>query len=265
MAGSNDFRNFEQAGWTDNSVAISYHRQLSEVTRGCIAELVRAAHVKTGDKVLDVACGAGYVAAAARDNGADATGVDFSAIQIQLARQIYPGIEFIEGDAEALPFTDGAFDAVLNSFGMPHVPNPDRAAAEAHRVLKSSGRFAYASWCEATKCVAFSMIYDAIRAHGSLDVGLPPGPNFFGYGEPGYATDLLVRAGFTDVSAVEVPWFGAFLLPMRSSKRFPPPPYAPQRSSIVRARRASQASRTICATRLRASNKMLLMSFHRLR
>jgi hypothetical protein len=51
----------------------------------------------------------------------------------------------------------------------------------------------------------FSMAYDAIRAHGSLDVGLPPGPDFFGCGRPNYAAEMLRRAGFLDVSIKEVP------------------------------------------------------------
>ena len=199
------FREFERAGWSDNSTAQSYHQHLGHVTSGCIPDLLDAAGFKRGDKVLDVACGAGYVAAAAHDRGADAVGVDFSASQVRLAEQTYPGIRFVEGDAEALPFTDGEFAAVLNAFGLPHIPDADKAAAEARRVLKPGGRFAYASWCEASKCIGFSMVYDAVRAHGSLDVGLPPGPNFFGYGDPGYATDMLTRAGFTDVSVKEVP------------------------------------------------------------
>lgn len=205
MTEINSFREFEHAGWDNNSVVASYHRHLSEVTRGCIPELIRATGLQAGDEVLDVACGAGYVAAAARDQGAEATGVDFSAAQVRLAEETYPDIRFIEGDAEALPFRDGEFDVVLNSFGLPHVSNPEKAAAEAHRVLKSGGRFAYASWCDATKCVAFAMIYDAIRAHGSLAVELPPGPNFFDYGDPNFATDMLRRAGFTNVSITEVP------------------------------------------------------------
>jgi SAM-dependent methyltransferase len=145
------------------------------------------------------------VAAAAHDRGADSIGVDFSAAQVRLAEQTYPHIRFVEGDAEALPFEDGEFDAVLNAFGMPHAANPDKVAAEAHRVLKPAGRFAYASWCEPEKCIAFSMAYDAIRAHGSLDVGLPPGPDFFGCGRPNYAAEMLRRAGFLDVSIKEVP------------------------------------------------------------
>jgi SAM-dependent methyltransferase len=205
MVVSNAFRDFEHAGWGNDTTAIAYHRHLGEVTSQCIPELIRAASLKAGDKVLDVACGAGYVAAAARDRGAEVVGVDFSAAQVRLAEQTYPDIRFIEGDAEALPFAEGEFDAVLNAFGLPHIPNPDKAAAEAYRVLKPTGRFAYASWCEATKCIGFSMIYDAIRAHGSLDVGLPAGPNFFGYGDLNYATEMLDRAGFTNVSATEVP------------------------------------------------------------
>jgi SAM-dependent methyltransferase len=199
------FRDFEHAGWSDNATAHSYHQHVAKVTTGCIPDLLDGAAFKRGDRVLDVACGAGYVAAAAHERGASAIGVDFSPSQVKLAEQTYPAIRFIEGDAEALPFADNEFDAVLNAFGLPHIPNADKAAAEACRVLRPGGRFAYASWGEASKCVGFSMVYDAVRAHGSLDAGLPPGPNFFGFGDPAYARALLGGAGFIDVSMKEVP------------------------------------------------------------
>jgi SAM-dependent methyltransferase len=205
MPASQTFREFEHAGWIDNSVGLSYHCNLGEVTRACIPALLEAVCLNTGDRVLDVACGAGYVAAAARDRGAHAVGVDFSLAQVRLAEQSYPGMQFIEGDAEALPFADAEFDVVFNAFGLPHVPNPDLATAEAYRVLKPGGRFAYASWGEAAKCIGMSMFYDAIRIHGSLDVGLPPGPNFFNYGNSDFAKDMLGRAGFGNVLAKEVP------------------------------------------------------------
>ena len=83
------FREFEHAGWVDDTVALSYHRHLGEVTRACVPELLGAASLKAGDRILDVACGAGYLAAAARDQGAEAVGVDFSAAQVQLAEQSY--------------------------------------------------------------------------------------------------------------------------------------------------------------------------------
>jgi SAM-dependent methyltransferase len=205
MSTHDAFSAFEHAGWTDESLARAYHGQLADVTRQSIPRLLAAVGVKPGDRVLDVACGCGYVAAAARDQGAEAVGLDFSATQVRLAKQAYPGIEFAEGDAEALPFSEAQFDVVLNAFGFPHFANPDKAAGEAHRVLKPGGRFAYVSWAEASKCIAVAMVYDAIRAHGSFEVGLPPGPSFFSYGDPVYAKELLGRAGFARISTEEIP------------------------------------------------------------
>jgi SAM-dependent methyltransferase len=205
MSASEPFKTFEHAGWSDASRVLAYHRRLSDVTGQAIPALLDSGGVKAGDRVLDVACGGGYVTAAARERGADTVGVDFSAAQLDLARETYPDIQFLEGDAEDLPFPDASFDIVLNCFGFPHLAAPEKAAGEAFRVLKGGGRFAYASWAEPAKCLALAMVYDAIRAHGSLDVGLPAGPNFFAYGDTAYAGELLGAAGFVDVSAKDVP------------------------------------------------------------
>jgi ubiquinone/menaquinone biosynthesis C-methylase UbiE len=205
MSLTESFKAFEHAGWTDGALARAYNRQLAEVTRQSIPNLLEAVALRSGDRVLDVACGAGHVAATARDLGADATGLDFSETQVQMAKRAHPDIVFVEGDAEALSFPEAQFDVVLNAFGFPHFANPDKAAAEAYRVLRPGGRFAYVSWASAEKCTAVAMVYDAIRAHGSLDVGLPPGPGFFSYGEPAYAEELLTRAGFERIVTKDVP------------------------------------------------------------
>jgi ubiquinone/menaquinone biosynthesis C-methylase UbiE len=205
MTASESFRDFERKGWSSAATTAAYHRHIAALTTSCIPELLRAAAVGVGDRVLDVACGAGYVAAAARDVGADATGIDFSAEQVRLAQESYPGLAMIAGDALALPFADGSFDVVLNAFGLPRVADHAQVAREACRVLAPGGRFAYASWCAPDKCIAFSLVYDAIRAHGTLDVGLPVGPDFFACGEQGYARAMLARAGFADVHVVELP------------------------------------------------------------
>ena len=67
--------------------------------------------------------------------GARVTAVDFSSAMVELARSQNPGIEFREGDAEALPFPEGSFDAVVMNFGMLHLASPERAVSEALRVL----------------------------------------------------------------------------------------------------------------------------------
>ena len=171
------FREFEQAGWESARVVAKYHEHLSGVTTQSVEALLDAAGIRSGSRILDVATGAGYIAGAAAQRGADAIGIDFSAVQVQMACDRYPSVRFEQADAEALPFDPQSFDAVVNGFGMHHFPNPDIALREAFRVLKAGGRIAFTVWDKSA--VGFGAVYAAIRAHGSLDVGLPTGPNFF--------------------------------------------------------------------------------------
>src|SRR5205814_1011116 len=101
-----------------------------------------AAVVKPGDKVLDVCCGTGDLALAARAEGGDVTGLDFSEPMLERARRKAPEIEWIEGDALALPYAAGSFDAVTIGFGLRNLANPERGLAELRRVLRSGGRVA---------------------------------------------------------------------------------------------------------------------------
>jgi ubiquinone/menaquinone biosynthesis C-methylase UbiE len=136
--------------------------------------LLDAAAIRQGSRVLDVATGAGYIAAVAAQRGADPVGIDISAEQVRMARVRYPTVRFEQADAEALPFDSHTFDAVVNGFGMCHFPNPDIALREAFRVLKRGGRVAFTVWDTPERAVAVGALYAAVRAHGSMDVGLPP-------------------------------------------------------------------------------------------
>src|SRR5215472_8336554 len=94
------FHDFEQAGW--EAVAGNYNNSWAWVTTQSIEPLLDAADVGKGTRVLDVACGPGYVAGAARARGAIATGIDFSAAMILEAQRRYPDVDFRQGDAEDL-------------------------------------------------------------------------------------------------------------------------------------------------------------------
>jgi SAM-dependent methyltransferase len=165
------FREFERAGWEDSGVVTKYHKHLSDITTQSVDALLDAAGVRNGSRVLDVATGAGYVAGAAAQRGADVIGIDFSAAQVHMARERYPAVRFEQADAEALPFDPDPFDAVVNGFGMCHFPDPDVALREAFRVLKRGGRVAFTVWDTPERAVGFGAVYAAVRAHGSLDVG----------------------------------------------------------------------------------------------
>jgi SAM-dependent methyltransferase len=199
------FRDFEQQGWSAQEVATAYHDHFSPLTTQAIGALLDAVRVRPGMWVADVATGAGYVAAAAAARGAEVVGIDFSSTQLALARQLYPDLEFRQGDAGALPLPDDSFDAVISNFGMPHFPDPDAFLREAYRVLRSTGRVAFSTWASPQECVGFGVIYSAVQAHGRMDVPLPPGPNFFLFGDSVQCERSLQAAGFRSVTVTRVP------------------------------------------------------------
>src|SRR5438045_2607574 len=96
------FHEFEQAGW--QRAAAHYAGAFGPLMSQAIAPLLDAAVVSPGARLLDVATGPGYAAAAAHARGAAVIGVDFSRAMLDLARAAHPGPEFREGDAQALPF-----------------------------------------------------------------------------------------------------------------------------------------------------------------
>jgi demethylmenaquinone methyltransferase / 2-methoxy-6-polyprenyl-1,4-benzoquinol methylase len=101
---------------------------------------VRAIDPQPGERVLDLAAGTGTSSAAIAKKGAQVTALDLSAGMIEVGRERHPDIEFVEGDAEHLPFDDETFDAVTISFGLRNVNDPMAALSEMIRVLKPGGR-----------------------------------------------------------------------------------------------------------------------------
>jgi ubiquinone/menaquinone biosynthesis C-methylase UbiE len=115
-------------------------------------DLVARAEPKPGERVLDVACGTGIVVRAvlpiAGPNGR-VTGVDFSPEMLAVARTRVPGeapVEWYEASAEALPFSDAAFDLVLCQQGLQFFPDKPGAIREFWRVLAPGGRVALSVW-----------------------------------------------------------------------------------------------------------------------
>lgn len=106
--------------------------------------------IQPGAQLLDVACGAGQLSLIAARAGAQVTGCDIASNWLVQARRSAAAegltIVFEEGDAEALPYGDASFDAVVSLIGAMFAPHPERVVAEFTRVCRPGGLIAMANW-----------------------------------------------------------------------------------------------------------------------
>lgn len=112
--------------------------------------LCEALDLRAGQKVLDVAAGNGNVTLAAARRWCEVVSTDYVPALLERGRERAAAerlaIEFREADAEALPFADGSFDAVVSTFGVMFTADQDKAAAELVRVCKPGGKIGLANW-----------------------------------------------------------------------------------------------------------------------
>ncbi len=136
----------QQATWASGDYAVV------GTTLQIVGEsLCEAMDLRAGSRVLDVAAGNGNVTLAAARRWCDVVSTDYVPALLQRGRERAQAerlqhIEFREADAEALPFDDGAFDAVVSTFGCMFAPNPRRVAAELLRVCRPGGQIGMANW-----------------------------------------------------------------------------------------------------------------------
>lgn len=135
----------QQAAWSSGNYAV-----VGTTLQIVGEQLCEALDLRPGSKVLDVAAGNGMASLAAARRWCRVTSTDYVPALLQAGRaraeaEGHP-IEFIEADAEALPFDDNDFDTVLSTFGVMFTPNQERAASELVRVCKPGGRIGLANW-----------------------------------------------------------------------------------------------------------------------
>jgi SAM-dependent methyltransferase len=135
----------QQATWASGDFSVVAARILYQAEQLC-----ETAELQAGWRVLDVATGSGNAALAAARRGCETVGVDYVPALLERGRIRAEAerlaVEFIEGDAEQLPFATASFDAVLSIYGVMFAPNHQRAAAELLRVCRPGGRIALACW-----------------------------------------------------------------------------------------------------------------------
>ena len=143
MDGIAQFKEAQKEGWKNFA-------PLETITTPAAARLARFAGISPGMRMLDVGCGTGVVAITAARLGARVDAIDLTPQLLECAREnariAHVEIEFLEGDAEQLPFRDGEFDAVLSQFAHMFAPRPEVTTGEMLRVLRPGGTIAFSTW-----------------------------------------------------------------------------------------------------------------------
>jgi SAM-dependent methyltransferase len=208
-----EFREKQRDQWDGAAVGWNEWSDFIDKHAGVVAELlVKAAGIKEGDRVVDVACGYGEPSlTAARTVGPDGTVVatDISAEMLNFGRQRadangIENIEFMHSDASSLDFPAESFDAAVSRWGIIFEPDGEGAAAKVKGFLKPGSRFAISSWGppERVPFIAVAMK----TAMDKLDVPPPPP------GTPGPLSrpteeaigGLLEGGGFSDIQVEEL-------------------------------------------------------------
>ncbi|MGI9080350.1 MAG: class I SAM-dependent methyltransferase [Acidimicrobiales bacterium] len=192
------FARWERQVWETR--AAPYARGMVGLTAGAADALLDAAAVGGGSQVLDVATGPGVVAVAAQHRGASVVAVDQAEAMVSLARAA--GVDARQAGAEQLPFTDGAFDAVVAGFLLNHLARPAAAIAELARVCR--GRLALSVW-DAPAANPVLGLFGSVASSVASSV-VPPGPESDRFADDERFTTLLTGAGLDDVAVERVTW-----------------------------------------------------------
>lgn len=203
MIDTEAFRQFEKAGWEDR--AANYDRFFTAVSDRNIQPILDASRVGPGLRVLDCACGAGNLAAAAAARGASVIGIDIAERVVAVAKAHHPHVDFRVADAEHLAFPDAEFDAVISNLLIPHLPQPEAGVAEMVRVLKPGGLLVASMWDLPSRSRLTGVMVEAVMEVGAPPPpGIPVGPPTFRYSDEGELAGLLRSAGLDKVGIERV-------------------------------------------------------------
>ncbi len=165
-------------------------RFIAEGIEHCVIRLAP----KPGERVLDVATGTGWTSRRVADHGAKVTGIDIAEGMLAAAREIAGerslDIDYRLADAEALPFADGEFDAVISTCGVMFAGNREAAAAELARVCRKGGRLALMTWPPESKAVELRKVLAPYMPPPPS----PPPPSPFDWGRPEWLEETLGAA-----------------------------------------------------------------------
>jgi SAM-dependent methyltransferase len=195
----------ERRAWAGQADA--YAGSFAKLCAYTVPQLLDAAGVTAGTRVLDVGTGSGTVAAAACGRGAKVTAVDAEPSMVAVAARAAPGADVRLAALPELPFAEGEFDAVVGNFVLNHVGRPRTALGELRRVMRPGGRIAITIWA-VPAAAGQALLGRAVQAAGVARPAHLPAldpDDDFPRTEQGLAA-LLAAAGLTEVGCDILRW-----------------------------------------------------------
>lgn len=193
-------------GWQlEGNAPLAYDTHIVDVfLRDYSRRLVEIAAIKPGDRVLDVACGTGFVTQLVANkigSAGQVVGFDLNAGMLARAkdsRETAVAIEWRLGNATDMPFGDATFDCVICQHGLQFIPNKAAAVSEMHRVLADRGRIVISVWRSIEHCPWQAAIADALDRNMGHEQATQI-RSAFNFGDADQLKQVIVTAGFRDV------------------------------------------------------------------
>jgi SAM-dependent methyltransferase len=137
------------------------------------------------------------------------TGLDLSSEMLAITARLSPGVRWQQGSAEALPFADGSFDAVVSQFGLMFFPDPVAGLREMMRVLVPGGRLAVAVWASLADTPAYAAEVELVERLAGKEAGDALRAPFV-LGDPRRMAELCAAAGIKEARVAMQPGRGRF-------------------------------------------------------
>lgn len=209
-----NYKNTQREQWNRDGAA--WHRWNADLERWygeVTLQMLDQARLRPGQRVLDVAAGAGEPAVGAAERvGPEGfvLATDISEGMLEIARRVARdrGLRQIETramDGEALDVADASFDAVLCRLGLMYMPRPVAALCEWRRALREGGRVAVGVFSTPERNGWGTVPAEVIRRHAGLPPPAPGQPGPFSLGDPGALEEVFRQAGFADPEVRAVP------------------------------------------------------------